>query len=119
MTNQPKTITRLAKIALLGTSLIAFSGASDTALAQPKKNAGLGVGAIQSTERALGKKLTASQKTAIIAAAKAREKANGQARKKNMKAFRVQLAKIAGVPLTQLQAKEKAARKPGKAAKKS
>lgn len=108
----------LPRLTVLGATLCALAAASE---AQPKKKgAALGLGAIKGAEAALGKKLTATQKTAIISAAKAREKANDDAKKKNMTAFRAKLAKIVGLSLAQLEAKEKAARaKTKKAPKKS
>ncbi len=111
MKNHSRILVSTLKVALLSASLLTLSASNGLAQPKPKKASGLGIPAINSTERALGKKLTAGQKTQIINAAKAREKANGAAQKKNMAAFRVQLAKIAGVSLKQLEAKEKAAKR--------
>ena len=80
-------------------------------LAAPKKEAKApGVFAIQSVERATGKKLTSAQKAQITQAAKERDAAIAKVRKAEMKKFRAKVAKAAGLSLSQLEAKEKAAR---------
>ena len=79
--------------------------------AAPKKPEPLGTGAIRQVEKATGKKLSASQKGQIMAAARQREAEIKKARDAAWVRFRSRVAKASGMSLAQLQAKQKAARK--------
>lgn len=81
------------------------------ALAAPKKEVKPpGWFAIQGVERATGKKLTSAQKAQITQAARERDAAIAKVRKAEGRKFRGKVAKTIGLSLSQLEAKEKAAR---------
>ena len=77
--------------------------------AAPKKREPLGTGAIRAAEKAAGKKMSATQKSQIMAAARERETDIKKAREAAWKKFRLRVAKVAGISSARIQAKPKVA----------